>query len=77
MVKVKEKEYANKLIGRCLLWSAIPFNFAKNPFYVQMFEAAALVGGGFKPPTYEELRGPILQDEKADCTRRLEEFQRS
>ena len=77
MVKVKEKADAHKLIGRCLLWSAIPFNFAKNPFYVQMFEAAALVGGGFKPPTYEELRGPILQDEKTDCTRRLEELQRS
>ena len=77
MVKVKEKADAHKLIGRCLLWSAIPFNFAKNPFYVSMFEAAALVGAGFKPPSYEELRGPILQDEKADCTRRLEELQRS
>ena len=42
-----------------------------------MFEVAALVGAGFKPPSYEELRGPILQDEKADCTRRLEELQRS
>ena len=53
MVKVKEKADAHKLIGRCLLWSAIPFNFAKNPFYVSMFEAAAIVGPGFKPPSYE------------------------
>ena len=77
MVKVKEKNDAHKLIGRCLLWSAIPFNFAKNPFYVQMFEAAALVGGGFKPPTYEELRGPILQNEKAECSHRLEDLRKS
>ena len=42
-----------------------------------MFEATAIDGSRFKPPNYEELRGPILQDEKADCTHRLEEFQKS
>ena len=42
-----------------------------------MFEATAIVGAGFKPPSYEELRGPILQDEKTDCSHRLEELQRS
>ena len=64
-------------MGRCLLWSDIPFHFARNPFYVQMFKAAAIVGPGYKPPTYEELRGPILDDEKVDCTSRLEELRRS
>ena len=39
-----------------------------------MFEAVAIVGSGYKPPTYEELRGPILDDEKVDCTSRLEEL---
>jgi hypothetical protein len=68
MLKKKEKEEAEKLVGRCLLWSDIPFNFARNPFYVSMFEAASIVGPGYKPPTYEEFRGPILQNEKADCT---------
>ena len=58
MVKVKENTNANKLIGRCLLWASIPFNFAKNPFYVFMFVAVAIVGLGFKTPSYEELRGP-------------------
>lgn len=76
MYKIKEKKEADKLVGRCLLWSDIPFHFARNPFYVQMFEAAAIVGLGYKPPTYEELRGPIL-DEKVDCTSRLEELRRS
>jgi hypothetical protein len=74
MLKKKEREEADKLVGRCLLWSDIPFNFARNPFYVPMFEAASIVGSGYKPPTYEELRGPILQNEKADCTQRLQEL---
>jgi len=77
MLKPTEKKQADKLVGRCLLWSDIPFNFARNPFYVSMFEAVSIVGPGYKPPTYEELRGPILQDEKDDCTQRLQELRDS
>jgi hypothetical protein len=77
MLKIKEKEVVNKIVGRCLLWSDIPFNFARNPFYVSMFEAIAIVGPGYKPPTYEELRGHILQNEKVDCTKRLQELRDS
>jgi hypothetical protein len=77
MMKKKEKEEADKLVGRCLLWSDIPFSFANNPFYVSMFEAASIVGPRYKPPTYHELRGPILQNEKTDCTQRLQELRDS
>ena len=77
MLKVKEKKDADTLVGRCLLWSDIPFNFANNPFYMSMFEAAAVIGPGYKPPTYEELRGPILQNEKAECSHRLEDLRKS
>jgi hypothetical protein len=48
-------------VGRCLLWSDIPFSFANNPFYVSMFEAASIVGPGYKPPTYHELREPSFK----------------
>jgi hypothetical protein len=48
MLKIKEKEETNKIVGKCLLWSDIPFNFAKNPFYVSMFEVIAIVGPGYK-----------------------------
>jgi hypothetical protein len=61
MLKKEEKEEADKLVGRYLLWSDIPFNFSRNPFYVSMFEAASIVGLGYKPPTYEELRGPSFK----------------
>jgi hypothetical protein len=46
MLKIKEKE-SNKIVGRCLLWSDIPFNFARDPFYVSMFEVVAIVGPGY------------------------------
>ena len=75
MVKVKEKAEADKLVGRCFLWSDIPFSIAKtNPFYQTMFDAVVVVGLGYKAPTFDDLRGPILQAEKVDCTQRLEEF---
>ena len=74
MYKINEKKEVDKLVGRCLLWSDITFYFARNPFYVPMFEAVAIVGPRYKPPTYEELRGPIIDDEKVDCTSRLEEL---
>ena len=78
MVKVKEKIEADKLVGRCFLWSDIPFNIAKtNPFYQPMFDAAVVVGLGYKAPTFDDLRGPIPQAEKVDCTQRLKEFKES
>ena len=55
----------------------IPFNFARDLFYVPMFEAVAIVGSGYKPPIYEDLRGPILDNEKVDCTHKLQEIQDS
>jgi hypothetical protein len=65
-------------VGKCFLWSDIPFNIVKNnPFYQPMFDAVAIVGPGYKAPTYDELRGPILQNDKVNCTSRLEELKAS
>jgi hypothetical protein len=65
-------------VGKCFLWSYIPFNIAKNnPFYQHMFDAVAIVGRGYKAPTFKELREPILQNEKVDCTSRLGELKAS
>jgi hypothetical protein len=58
-------------VAKCFLWSDIPFNIANNPFYHPMFEAAAIVGPGYRGPSYQDLRGRLLQGEKADCTERL------
>jgi hypothetical protein len=78
MVKQKEKEEVDKLVGKCFLWSDIPFNIAKNnPFYQPMFDPVVVVGSGYKAPTCEELRGPILQNEKTDSASILEELKAS
>jgi hypothetical protein len=42
-----------------------------------MFDAVVVVGPGYKVPTYEELRRPILHNEKLDCASRLEELKGS
>jgi hypothetical protein len=76
-MKTKEKE-VDKIVARCFLWSSIPLNIAKNnPFYLSMFEAVAIVGSRYKGPSYNELRGPLLQGEKAHCTKRLGELRES
>jgi hypothetical protein len=78
MVKQKEKEEVDKMVCECFLWSEIPFNIAKNnPFYQRMFDAVVVVVLGYKAPTYEELRGPILHNEKLYCARGLEELKAS
>jgi hypothetical protein len=64
IVKTKEKQEANKIVAKCFLWSDIPFNISKNnPFYHSMFEAASIVGLGYKGLSYNDLRGPLLQGE--------------
>ena len=77
-IKKKEKAKADRLVSRCLLWSDVPFNIAKtNPFYQPMFDAVVVIGSGYKAPSFAELRGPLFQNEKANCTVRLEKFRAS
>eukprot|EP00253_Pinus_taeda_P027256 PITA_27256 len=42
-----------------------------------MFDVVVVIGPRYKAPTFAKLRGPLLQDEKTDCTSRLEEFRTS
>jgi hypothetical protein len=61
VLKKKKKKEADKVVGRCLFWSDIPLNITKNnTFWQPMCDAIAVVGPGYKIPTFEELRGPIL-----------------
>jgi hypothetical protein len=74
---VKTKEEVDKIVAKCFLWSDIPFNIAKNPFYHSMFEVVAIVGPRYKGPSYNDLRGPLLQGEKVDYIKRLDELRES
>jgi hypothetical protein len=65
-------------VGKYFLWSDIYFNIAKkNPFYQCMFDVVAIFGPKYQSPTYDELRGPILQNEKVNCTSILKELKAS
>jgi hypothetical protein len=77
VLKKKEKKEADRVVGRCPFWSDIPLSITKNnPFWQPMCDAIVVVGPGYKSPTFEELRGPILQKEK-DINSRLAEFKQS
>ena len=78
MLKRTEKEQADKLLAKFLLSSDIPFNIVRNnPFFQPVVDAIANVGPGYKIHSYHDLRGRILQNEKRDCTQRLEDFRAS
>eukprot|EP00253_Pinus_taeda_P022828 PITA_22828 len=78
MLKRTEKEHADKLLAKFLLWSDIPFSIVRNnPFFQPAIDAIASVGPGYKIPSYHYFRGQILQNEKRDCTQRLEDFRAS
>jgi hypothetical protein len=78
VLKKKEKKEADKVVGRCLFWSDIPLNITKNnPFCQPMCDAIVVVGPRYKSPTFEELQGPILQEEKKDINSRLAKFKQS
>ena len=65
-------------MGRCLLWSGIPFSIAKtNHFYQPMFGIVVVVSSRYKAPTFDDSRRHVLQAKKVDCTQRLEEFKES
>ena len=44
---------------------------------IELCDAIAIVGPGYKSATYEELRGPILQAEKQDINSRLAELKKT
>ena len=78
IIKTREKDEADRIATKCFLWGDVPFNISKNnPYYHMMFEAAAIVGPGYRGPSYNDLRGRLLQGEKLDCTNKLEELRDS
>eukprot|EP00253_Pinus_taeda_P002247 PITA_02247 len=78
LYKKKEKQEADRLMGRVIFWSDLPLTITKtNPYWQPMCDAIAVVGPGYKSATYEELRGPILQAEKQDINSRLAELKKT
>ena len=60
-------------IARIFYTGGLPFNLAKNPYYVSSYSFAANHAlGGYVPPGYNKLRTTLLQKEKVNVERLLE-----
>ncbi|KAJ6975641.1 hypothetical protein NC653_031465 [Populus alba x Populus x berolinensis] len=58
----KEKEHnARKVITRWWYDVNVPFNGVKSYYYQPIIDAKALMGPGFKGPSYHDLTGPLLK----------------
>ncbi|XP_042509285.1 uncharacterized protein LOC122084935 [Macadamia integrifolia] len=64
-----DRKKTNAYVAKWFYEACIPFNTVKLRSFEEMVEAIAQFGSGYKPPSYHELRVPLLQDEKAqiDC----------
>ncbi|XP_042499920.1 uncharacterized protein LOC122078124 [Macadamia integrifolia] len=60
-----DREKTNAYVAKWFYKTGIPFKTVKLRSFEEMVEAIAQFGSGYKPPSYHELRVPLLQDEKA------------
>ncbi|XP_042521154.1 uncharacterized protein LOC122094419 [Macadamia integrifolia] len=60
-----DRKKTNAYVAKWFYEAGIPFNTVKLRSFEEMVEAIAQFGSGYKPPSYHELRVPLLQDEKA------------
>ncbi|GKA25224.1 putative zinc transporter protein [Tanacetum coccineum] len=59
-------------IARMFFTGGLPFNLARNPYYLRAFTFAANQNlGGYVPPGYNKLRTTLLQQEKANVEKLL------
>ncbi|WOK96216.1 hypothetical protein Cni_G04923 [Canna indica] len=64
-LKTKEAiEKVNMYVANFFYENVIPFNAANSRSYELMVEGIAQIGSGYKPPTYHELRVPLLKKAK-------------
>ena len=78
MIKNREKKDTDRLMGEMIFWSDLSLSITKtNPFFQPMCDSIIVVGPGYKAPAYEELRGPIFQEENNGINVRLEERNKS
>ncbi|KAK2979276.1 hypothetical protein RJ640_021976, partial [Escallonia rubra] len=52
----------------------VPFNGAHSKYYQPMFDAAVVVGPGFKAPSFHDLRGNLLRTLVDEISTYLDEF---
>lgn len=69
-----DRRKVNEAIARWFYANAIPFNTIKSVYFKPMYDAIASSGMGLDPPSYHEIREPLLMSEVANTKRLIEEF---
>lgn len=70
---IQAQEQLDAEIARMFYSGGLPFNFAKNPYYMSSFAFAANNSfAGYTPPSYNSLKTKLLQKEKANVEMLLE-----
>lgn len=70
---MQARKHLDSLIARMFYTGGLPFNLARNPYFVESYTYAANnTIPGFKPPGYHKLRTTLLDDEKQNINRLLE-----
>ncbi|KAJ7944794.1 HAT transposon superfamily [Quillaja saponaria] len=62
----RKHDIADKKIAVFFFHNSIPFSAAKSMYYQEMVDAIAECGVGYKAPSYEKLRGTLLEKVKGD-----------
>ena len=57
---------ADMAIPRFLYDNCIPFNIVNSVYFQRMIDAVAVVGPGYKSPSYHAVRVPLLKDQKKE-----------
>ena len=71
--KLGNREHLHSKIARMFYSSGLPFNLARNPYYVSSYSFAAnSTLAGYLPPGYNLLRTTLLQKERANVDRLLQ-----
>ncbi|XP_021722603.1 uncharacterized protein LOC110690084 [Chenopodium quinoa] len=70
---VKSRDHLDSEIARMFYTGGLPFNLARNPYYVSSYTMAANSNlSGYKPPEYNKLRTTLLCKETENVDRLLQ-----
>lgn len=66
------RDHLSSEIARLFYSAGLPFNVARNPYFINAFTYAANISiSGYLPPSYNSIRTAMLQREKANILKLL------
>jgi hypothetical protein len=74
-LKKKEKAMVDDIFGDMLYECGIPFNIVNKPIVEVLCEAIGRYGRGYRPPTYHQVRKPILEKKYEEVMKLKESYE--